>query len=281
MIFALRARGGRSFLFSRAARAGTLLTEGSKILGELGTIRRYAYWSDRRVRSIAADNEIDLNRRLGLTLRSPTLGMLPQAEVTKESRAVQRHEVALRVERAIGQLAVHDFVTPPPVAFAKGFGEVTLAAYTRVHTDKKSERKGVIAHARIVSSDGSRIEACLFGSMENCADYLSSCNVEAPTWSSSSEWAIEDFIANRGTKPAPIYDDPESIAVEILRVFNNEGMTGKYVFKRFASAEWFAEVYHDVELDKTRWNLKPRKDIPEPVDRIVIGAPLWIRSSHG
>jgi hypothetical protein len=250
-------------------------------LGELGTIRRYAYWSDRRVRSIAADNEIDLDRRLHLTLRSPILGVLPQAEVTKERRSVQRHEVALRVERAIGQLAVQDFVTPPSAVFAKGCGEVTLAAYTRVHTNKKSERKGVIAHTRIISSNGSRVEVCLFGSMENCPDYLSSGEVEAPMWSSSSEWAIEDFIANRGTKPAPIYDDPESIAVEILRVFNNEGMTGRYVFKRFASAEWFAEVYHDVELDKARWNLKPGKDLPEPVDRIVIGAPLWVRSNHG
>jgi hypothetical protein len=98
-------------------------------------------------------------------------------------------------------------------------------------------------------------------------------------WSSSSYWVIEKFINNRGTKPAPIYDDPESIAVEILRVFNNEGMTGKYVFNTFASAEWFAEVYHDVELDKTRWNLTPGRDIPEPVDRIVVGAPLWVRSN--
>ena len=77
-------------------------------------------------------------------------------------------------------------------------------------------------------------------------------------WSSSSTWLIEDFIAKRGAKPAPIapiHDDDESIAVEILRVFNNEGMTGKYVFKGLESAEWFVEVYHDVEIDKERWNL--------------------------
>jgi hypothetical protein len=250
-------------------------------LGELGTIRRYAYWSDRRVRSIAADNEIDLDRRLRFTLRSPMLGMLPQAEVTKERRAVERHEVAQKMERAIGQLAVHDFVTPPRAAFVKGCGEITLAAYTNVHTETKSERKGMIAHTRIVSTNGIRVEACLFGSMENCAGYLSNGEPGAPMWSSSSDWAIAEYIDNRGTKPAPVYDDPESIAVEILRVFNNEGMTGKYVFKRFASAEWFAEVYEDVELDKTRWNLKPGRDLPEPVDRIVIGAPLWIRSSNG
>jgi hypothetical protein len=69
------------------------------------------------------------------------------------------------------------------------------------------------------------------------------------------------------------------MAVEILRVINYVGMTGKYVFKRIASAEWFAEVYHDVELDKERWDL--RQELPEPVDRIVIGAPLWVRSDNG
>ena len=100
-------------------------------------------------------------------------------------------------------------------------------------------------------------------------------------WSSSSTWSIEEFIANRGTESAPIYDDDESIAVEILRVFNNEGMTGKYVFNRLAEAEWFAEVYKDVELDKQRWNLRPGEELPEPVDRIVIGQPLWIRSNRG
>jgi hypothetical protein len=112
-------------------------------VGELGTIRRYAYWSDRRVRSIAADNEIDLDRRLRLTLRSPMLGLLPQAEVTKERKAVQRHEVAQRVERAVGQLAVQDFVTPPSAAFARGCGKVTFAAYTRAYPRPSLKRRGL------------------------------------------------------------------------------------------------------------------------------------------
>lgn len=257
------------------------MQKGARILGELGTVRRYSYWSDRRIRSIAADNNVDLERHLRLAFRSPAFGLLPQMEVTKERNTVQRYEVSQRIERAIGQLAVPDFVTPPPAIFVRGCGQVTLAAYTRWYPEKKSERKGIIAHTRTVSTNGCRVEVCLFGSIENCADYLSAGDAEAPTWSSSSTWSIEEFITNRGTKPAPIYDDDESIAVEILRVFNNEGMTGKYVFNRPTTAEWFAEVYKDVELDKKRWNLRPGEDLPEPVDRIVIGQPLWIRSSNG
>jgi hypothetical protein len=247
-------------------------------LGELGAIWRYSYWSDRRVRDIAADNAIDLDRRWRTAFRTPLFGFLPQAELAEDRGAPQRHEIAQRVARAIGQLAVEDFVTPPPAAFAKGRGEVTLAVYTRRPGSKKNKGQAVIAHTRTIASNGCRVEICRFGSIENCAGYLSGSKAEAPMWRASSTWAIDEFIDNLGQKPAPIYDDDESIAVEILRTINNEGMTGRHVRQRIASAEWLAEVYKDVELDKDRWNLKPGRDLPEPVDRIVIGAPLWVRS---
>jgi hypothetical protein len=256
--------------------------EGSKFLGELGVIRRYSYWSDRRVRDIAADNNIDLNPRWQLGFKTPLLSVLPQAEVIKERRAMQRHEVALKVEGAIGQIAVEDFVTPPPAAFVKGCSDVTFAAYTRWYGEKKkAKRKAVMIHARTKSSNGCRVEICLFASIENCAGYLTGSEAEAPMWSSSSTPYIEEFIVNQGKERAKLYDDDESIAVEILRTINNQGMLDKYVFKRTASAEWFGEVYHDVELDKSRWTLKPGIDMPEPFDRIVIGAPLWVRSHGG
>jgi transposase-like protein len=35
----------------------------------------------------------------------------------------------------------------------------------------------------------------------------------------------------------------------------------------------------DVELDKDRWDLRPGADLPRPVDRIVIGASLSVRTS--
>jgi hypothetical protein len=250
-------------------------------LGELGVVRRYLYWSDRRVRSIAADNGIDLGRRWRLGFKSPALGVLPQAEVTDDRTVGQRHEIAQRVERAIGQVTVEDFVTPPPAAFAKGRGSVTFAAYTPWLVGRGStEREAVIVHTRTESSNGCRVEVCLFASIENCADYLSGSDVRPRMWSSSSTPYIEEFIASKGRRRAHLYDDDESIAVEILRTIYNQGMmTGQSIFRRVVSAEWFAEVYHDVELDKLRWNLRPRDDVPESVDRIVIGAPLWVRTT--
>ena len=232
------------------------------------------------MRYIAADNSIELERRWKLGFTTPALWqLLPQAQLTEDRRTVQRHEIALKIERAIGQLAVEDFVTPPPAAFAKGRGKLTFAAYTPWRSRKKGTPKAAIIHTRTKSSDGCRIEVCLFASIENCAGYLSGSNASAPYWSSSSTPFIEDFIANRGRKKAQLYDDDESIAVEILRTVNNQGMLDQNVFKRFTSAEWFMEVYHDIELDKDRWSLRPGEDLPEPVDRIVIGAPLWVRST--
>jgi hypothetical protein len=257
-------------------------------LGERGAVWRYSYWSDQKVRDLAADNAIDLDRRWRTALRTPTFGFLPQGEATRERGALQRHEIATKLEAEIGQVAVADFVTPPPSRYAKGSGEVTFSIYTRwsdwSKKKKKTWGKGVIVHTKAAASDGCRVECCLFGSIENCAGYMSpSKGSEPPMWRASSTWAIEEYIQNLGLKLPAEYDDDDdqSIAFEILRTLNNEGMTSRYVSQRIESAEWFAQVYKDVELDKERWNLTPGADIPEPVDRIVIGMPLWVRSKTG
>jgi hypothetical protein len=257
-------------------------------LAELGAVWRYSYWSDQKVRDLAADNAIDLDRRWRTALRTPTFGFLPQGEATRERGALQRHEIATKLEAAIGQVAVADFVTPPPSRYAKGVGEVTFSIYSRwgewSKKKKKTWGKGVIVHTRAVASNGCRVEFCLFGSIENCAGYMSAPKgSDPPLWRSSSTWAIEEYIQNLGLKLPAEYadDDDQSIAVEILRTLNNEGMTGRHVSRRIESAEWFAQVYKDVELDKERWNLRPGEDIPRPVDRIVIGMPIWVRSRTG
>jgi hypothetical protein len=67
-------------------------------------------------------------------------------------------------------------------------------------------------------------------------------------------------------------------------VATHQGMTGTdeehagkpwsrgFTFADVRDSEWFAEIYGDVVLTKERWHLD------EPVDRILIGAPLWIRT---
>jgi hypothetical protein len=118
-------------------------------VGELGEVWQYSYWSDQKMRDIAADNAIDLDRRWRTALRTPSYGFLPQAEVSRERGALLRHEVAAKVEAAVGQLAVADFVTPPPARYVKGCGEVTFSIYTRWSDGgkkKKSQGKAIIVH---------------------------------------------------------------------------------------------------------------------------------------
>ena len=71
----------------------------------------------------------DVAEAMGLSVGRVSQPIFPQAELAEDRRSTQRHDVALRMEKAIGQLAVEDFVTPPPAAFAKGRSELTFAAY--------------------------------------------------------------------------------------------------------------------------------------------------------
>ena len=79
-------------------------------MAELTTVRRYLYWSDRRVCDVAQNNDISLSRRWIWTLRSPLLGFLPQLEARSQRRNLSRHAIAERLETAIGVHAVSDFV---------------------------------------------------------------------------------------------------------------------------------------------------------------------------
>jgi hypothetical protein len=247
-------------------------------MSELTSVRRYMYWSDRRIRRIAEDNDIRLDRKAAWSISTPPLPFLPQVAASGERRNLSRHAIAVRMEESIGIHAVSDFVTPPKVAFAKGCGDVTFASYTAWYGRPK--KKAALLHTRTVSSDGSLVDVTLFGSMENCADYLADSKPEAPTWSSSSTRDIERFIASQGTRNDSQYDDDESIAVEIVRTINTQGMANKYVFEHAKSVEWFAQIYHDVQLTRDRWQFSPGSaDMPEPTDRIVIGAPLWVRTT--
>jgi hypothetical protein len=109
-------------------------------VGELGEVWQYSYWSDQKMRDIAADNAIDLDLRWRTALRTPSYGFLPQAEVSRERGALVRHEVATKVEAAVGQLAVADFVPPSPARYVKGRGEVTFSIYTGGPTEERKER---------------------------------------------------------------------------------------------------------------------------------------------
>ncbi|PXY17577.1 hypothetical protein BAY60_34245 [Prauserella muralis] len=194
--------------------------------------------------------------------------------------------MAPRIETAIGDLAVQDFVTPPPVMFAKGVGRVEFAQFT----GGIEKRQVVVIYTNTRSSTGSRVDVCLFGSLENTADYIGGSDQPPPGWSSSAARTIALYIQSRGTINNSQWDDPESLAVEALKIATEQGVTGNwdehenkpwtrgFTLGHTTESEWFAQIYSDVVLDKDRWTFPSDGGISPDVERILIGAPLWVRT---
>jgi hypothetical protein len=244
-------------------------------MAELGATRQYTYWSNRSVQGVVDDNGIRLEPGWRFGVRSPSAGLIPQVEATQAPRRLSRHEVAQKIERAIGQLAVEDFVTPPPCSFAKGASRVTFAVYERrSHVERdKPGNKALIMHTRVLSSDGTQVEVCLFGSLDNCIGLAT--EPAAGEWRASSRWTIEDFIKIRDL-PTEV---DQQVAWSIVRTLHEEGLVDRYVFTAPDSSEWFAQIYKDISLENSRWSDLGRGGVPGPIGRIVIGAPLWVRTT--
>lgn len=197
-----------------------------------------------------------------------------------DARTLRRAEIARRIEVAIGDHAVDDFVTPPSVRFAKGIGRVSFAQFAGVST----VNDGVVVHTSAQSSTGTPVEVCLFGSLENMAGYAGASDKTGSGWVSSAAPAIHEFLTSRGTVNTSQWDDPEALSVEALTIAQDQGIVGRreehegrpwtrgFTLGHADDSEWFAEIYSDVILDKSRWRLD------EDVDRILIGAPLWVRT---
>jgi hypothetical protein len=250
-------------------------------MGRVKSITRYAYWSDRRVRSIAHENGIKTERRTRMTYKSPSVPLVPGVEINTERREFARGEIACRVETAIGDLSVENFSTPPPIKFAKGRGNLTLSRFVGGY----SPGGGMVTYTNVRSSEGSSVDICLFGSLDNMAGFAGSSDKTPDGWVSSAAHAIEEFVRSSGTLNVSQWDDPESISVEAMKIARYQGITHEssdhdgrpwtrgFTLGHSDDAQWFAEIYSDVTLDKNRWSLD------EDVDRILIGAPLWIRTT--
>ncbi|GAB3157117.1 hypothetical protein GCM10027290_56850 [Micromonospora sonneratiae] len=247
-------------------------------MGERGDFTRYSYWSERRVTSIAKDGGLDLNPRWRSKISLAIPFVSSNVEFERESRALFRNEIADRIGRAVGDLAVEDFVTPPMVRFAKGIGRVEFSHFVGY------ESRRVVLGVYVVASDGTRVAVCLFGSRDNVSGFMGPEDPVAEGWSSSAAPSISKWLISRCAENKSQWDDPQSISVEAMKIAFNQGSTFEsrqsldqpwmrgYTFGDVSDSEWFAEIYSDVVLDPNRWSLR------EPVDRILVGAPVWVRT---
>lgn len=246
---------------------------------ERGSFTRYTYWSERRVKNLARDLEIktDPGWKTKITVFKVPL-LSTSIDFEGAPRTPHRNEIAARVERALGDLAVEDFVTPPPAKFAKGTGLVQFSHLV------SHEQGRVVLNIRTQASDGTRTAVCLFGSRDNIPGFVG-VNDEHPSgWSSSAEPAVGAWLRSRCSDNKSQWDDPQSISVEAMTIATDQGNNHEYeanpespwtrgfTFGDAPESEWLAEIYSDVVLDPDRWSLD------DPVDRILVGAPVWVRT---
>ncbi|MEV4813851.1 hypothetical protein [Micromonospora avicenniae] len=252
-------------------------------MGELASIRKYLYWSERRVSALAQDNNIDLDRARKTVLKSPQGPFLPQIEREMRPRPSSRHDRAIRLEHAIGSLAVSDFVTPPPAQFARGRGTLVLSDFV---DQVEGSASMITAFTTTTSSDGTRVAVCMFGSFSNLADVVADSTPRAMGWSSSSAPEVSRFILCR-CEATDGSESPLDLAIEAINVCGFQGQHGPesdavilaepwrrgFTYGHVSEVgEWFMEVFYDSDLRCTPHRFQ------EHFDRVIVGAPLWIRT---
>jgi hypothetical protein len=250
-------------------------------VSELGAFRKYLYWSDKRIKRIADDNNIKLTPPPPINVKLPSLPGIPEISGSFGSTPRSRQSVADMIERKLGQIAIKDFVTPPPAQLAKGVGTMALS---EVYFNRPTG--AATACTKGFASDGSRVAICLFGSVENFIGLAADDEPRKMGWYSSNAPAVLRFIRSGGVPDGT--DTPERrvptlewYAREGLKIAFLQGMSSStdkvidHPWRRGFSyghideaAEWMAEVFVDVRL----------KIEESGFNRVVIGAPLWIRT---
>ncbi|MFD5108991.1 DUF7019 family protein [Streptomyces cinereoruber] len=245
------------------------------------TAGRYLYWSDRRVRAVAEELGLALERgwRWNFTVSLP----MTQFQIGEGNRAQSRLRTAQRLLRKLGPLAATSFDRPPPISYVHGIGHVEFAEFVGTYATNKA----MLCHIRTRCREGRRVDIVLFGSMEHVEGFRPGEALDEG-WVSSAAPAIEELLRSRGTENTWQWDDDQSRAVEALKIAVQQGQrphqehegrpwTRGYTLGHDRQAHWCAEIYADVVLDDARWNFDGWFDLAD-AHRIVIGAPLWVRA---
>ncbi|MEU5847287.1 hypothetical protein [Saccharopolyspora shandongensis] len=209
-------------------------------------------------------------------------GFLPALEWSSEISSLTRPELAQKAERTLGQNVVGELSGPRPVTFVKGIGEVVFGEFAGTGT----ESGRALLYATKDTSDGHSVAICLFGSMDNYADFVVSAGAPIKTgWTCSSAPSIYRFIEDE-CRITPSWESVEELARGAVKVACAQGENGFLPEWRRRNSwnrgftygdvlgvgEWLAEVYLDFDFTETLAG-------PESGHhRVLIGAPLWLRT---
>lgn len=266
-------------------------------MGELGGTVEYLYWSARRTSRFMEDNGLSV-QPVTRTFTSPAFGWLPTFSRSTTNMNGTRPRAAKAIEDALGQTAVAKFNTPGPIQYAKGTGKVVFGDFISA-TDQEDETPAVM----FTVADHSRryrdgVAVCLFGSMDGFPEYIRESGPRVEWgWSSSSARSVFKFIQSQGKEIEGygFLDTPGDMCYAALQIARDQGIykgswectygldrpwERAFTYGDVREAQWLAQIY----LDMTREDLEadgfdfPRWEDAIPYQRVLIGAPLWIRT---
>jgi len=237
-------------------------------------VRRYLYWSQRRVGAILEDIGAGAEASRGsLRFRSPSGPLLPQAEIERPARTPTRHDLAVRTER---HLAKATFTGQGGrFRFARGTGSTVFAEYA----GGGSGAEGTISVFTELVAGSERIAVCMFGSRDNLADMVTDSTPTRRGWSSSAAPEVHRFILDRHEGRSALIADEFDLAEAAVAIACQQGgdvnkpSDRGFTYGHLAEVgEWMMEVYHDVDFgDRTTRS-------GDGYRRVLLGAPLWVRT---
>lgn len=246
-------------------------------------LKHYTYWSQRLVSEAADDFRVSLQRR-PLSFSFGFKGA--QVSLGEGREQLFRAEVERRLVRALKLGPDLSVATPKLPEYVAGTGRVEMGRF-RSWPD---ETLTAYAHTRVDEGNGQTVDVCLFGSMHNYGGWTREVDEPIGGWFSSAAPYIVTLLESAGAVNS-FADDPEDyepIAVEALKVAAGQGIwthseaheglpeSRAYTLGHAEPARWLAKIYLDVTLTEGRW--APMDDLGNP-RRILIGAPLWVRTS--
>lgn len=268
-------------------------------MGELGGTTEYLYWSARRTGRFMEDNDLSI-QPVTRTFTSPSIGWLPTFSRSKTSAGGTRPQIAKAIEDALGQTAVAHFDSPGPIQYAKGTSIVVFSEFIHVYRkqDEPPRRPTVIlTMADYSRRDRESVAVVLFGSMDNYPEYIQDAGPkQGYGWSSSAAPTVFDFIRSQGKDlgSPPNGGTPGELAISAFNIAYSQGIGGfnrachgmhkpwmrAFTYGEAREAQWLAQIYLDVSREELEAEGIDTNAYAYdfPISRILVGAPLWIRT---
>ena len=188
-------------------------------------------------------------------------------------------------------MAMTSFDQPEEIGFAKGIGTSVFGEFVTWGKDGVSRSQAVIfTTADYGDKDRNSVAVCLFGSMENFTEHVQSAGpgFDREGWFSSAAPAVLNFIRSHGQTLGFPCETREEMALEALNIATSQGVylagidcdyglskpwKRAYTYGDAKKCEWLAQIF----LDVTSGDGSEIRD-EYGFRRVLIGAPLWIRT---